>query len=451
MRKNEPLDDIIKKAETTSETEVAEQLSTLHPADIASVLDRLAEEEKVIPLFNALDTELAADILPHLQEKTLNLIINQSAPEAVGQIVAEMDSDDAADILADVDEGLAEKILDAAPDDVGEEVSRLMAFGEETAGGIMQTELFSATASSTVGDTVSQVRGLDHDLRMTIFNIYVVDNDGRLVGLMPIRDLIFNRHDKKLEELMSKDPVSVSVETDQEEVARLFQRYDLISLPVVDDSRKLSGRIMIDDIVDVIEDEASEDIVKMAGADDEALVQTHSASVMAWYRFPWLGASVAGGLATGWIIWQFKITIKEALALTVFIPLVMGVSGNVGTQSSALIIRGIATGRVNTDALLRYLVKEAIIGAILGFVCALLAGVAAHLWQGSMALGLVVGISIFLSVLFAAIMGAVIPLFFRRAKIDPAIAGGPIVLAFNDLTGILIFFAVASALLGYMK
>lgn len=451
MRENEAFDDVIEKVGAVSTEEAVGLLISLHPADIANVLDRIAFDEKAISIFNAIDTELAADVLPHLKERTLDLIINQSEPETVGQIVAEMDSDDAADILADVEESLAEKILDAAPDEVGDQVSRLMAFGEETAGGIMQTELFSARESFTVGHTVDKVRSLDHDLRMTIFNIYVVDEMGRLVGLMPLRDLIFNPHQSRLSELMSVDPVSVTVETDQEEVARLFQRYDLISLPVVDDSGRLAGRIMIDDIVDVIEDEASEDIVRMAGADDEALVQTHTASVMAWYRFPWLGASVAGGLIAGWIIWQFKITIKEALALTVFIPLVMGVSGNVGTQSSALIIRGMATGRVNTDALFQYLIKEAVVGAILGMVCAVLAGVAAHFWQGSMVLGLVVGISIFLSVLFAAIMGASVPLFFRWAKIDPAIAGGPIVLAFNDLTGILIFFAVASALLGYIS
>lgn len=447
MQEKDAIDGLTEITRAGSSDDAAKTLKTLHPADIALVLDRIVDNEKILTIFATLDNEIAAETLISLQEKTRELILTAFSPSATGKIIGEMDSDDAADILAEVEEELAEKILDTVPDEIEEEVIRLMEFDEDTAGGIMQTELFSVNGAETVEAVINKVQNLDDELRDTIHNIFVCDNDQKLIGLVPLRELIFNPSTMTIEELIDEKPTVVTVETDQEEVAELFKRYDLISVPVVDDQQKPVGRIMIDDIVDVLEEEASEDIIRLAGADDEALVQTHTASEMAWYRLPWLGSSLAGGLFTGWIIWQFKVTIKEALALTVFIPVVMGVSGNVGAQSSALIIRGIATGKVNVAALGRYILKETVIGAFLGVVCGLLAGVAAYFWQGSMVLGFVVGVSIFLSVIFAAIFGATIPLFFRWMKIDPAIAGGPIVLAVNDLTGVLIFFGVASALL----
>ncbi len=213
----------------------------------------------------------------------------------------------------------------------------------------------------------------------------------------------------------------------------------------------LLGRILVDDIVDVIEKETDEDIMTMAGADDEALTQTHTVVEMVRYRLPWLGTSLVGGFITGVLIWRFKMAIAEALALVAFIPVVMGMSGNVGTQSSALVIRGLATGKIVFGSLCGYLVRELKIGLMLGLICGGLAGVGAEIWHGSPALGVVVGLSIFLSIAAAALMGAVIPFFFRWARIDPAIAGGPIVLAVNDISGLLIFFGVATFLLNYLK
>ncbi|VAX18853.1 Mg/Co/Ni transporter MgtE, CBS domain-containing [hydrothermal vent metagenome] len=419
-----------------------------HPADIALALDQVTDENLILKFFLALDHESASEILIHLNDHTRDLILEKSPAEKLGVLIEEMDSDDAADILADVDEERVEDIMETVSDDVDEEVSRLMEYDEDTAGGIMQTEFASIHGESTITETIEELRTKAEDIG-EFHNVFVVDEQKRLLGTLPLHTLIINSGDTLIKDLLEgHDPISVTADTDQEEVAHIVKRYDLVSLPVVDEVGKLLGRIVVDDIVDVLEEEASEDIMKMAGTHDEALVQTHSSVEMAKYRFPWLASSLVAGFVAGSLIWQFKATLSEALALVAFIPVVMGISGNVGSQSSALVVRGMATGKIDPGSLGWYLVKELKIGLLLGVACGILAGSGAYFWLQNGNIGWIVGMSIFISIIAAAIMGAAIPLLFRWVKIDPAIAGGPIVLAMNDITGILIFFAIATALMG---
>lgn len=444
MPKYKKVFDILRDIESGTTSGVS---GKCHPADLALALDQLTDENLVLKVFLSLDSEFASEVLTHLNDHTKELILDQSPAEKLGGLIEEMDSDDAADILADVDEDRVEDILDTVSDDVDEEVQRLMRYDEDSAGGIMQTELASAHGDATVTETIEKLRGLADEIGK-FHNVFVVDDHEHLLGVLPLYTLITSSGSAKIKDLLEVlDPISVTADTDQEEVAHIVKRYDIVSLPVVDTAGKLLGRILVDDIVDVLEEEASEDIMKMAGTHDEALVQTHSSTEMAKYRFPWLASSLLAGLFTGSLILQFESTLSEALTLVAFIPVVMGISGNVGTQSSALVVRGMATGKITPGSLGWYLVKELKIGFLLGISCGALAGLASYLWLSSVGIGWIVGISIFISIVAAAIMGAAIPLVFRWVKIDPAIAGGPIVLAINDMTGIIIFFGIATLLM----
>ncbi len=423
----------------------------LHPADIASAIDQIERDESKLEAFHSLDLDAGSEVLPLLNDQTRELILQKTDPEMLGDLIGEMDSDDAADILGDIDEQKAEDILDTVPEEVDHEVSMLMEYPEESAGGIMQTELVSVPGNFTVAQAIDKLRANASQIG-EVHNLFVVGEGHRLEGVLPLSQLILNPGDKTISDLARGHPlIYAKVGDDQENVAELFKRYDMVSVPVVDDDMTLVGRILIDDIVDVIEEEVNEDIMIMAGAADEALVQTHSVMEIVGYRLPWLSASLVGGFLTGMLIWQFKLALAEALSLVAFIPLIMGMGGNVGTQSSAIVIRGMATGKLAFGSLTPYLYKELKIGAALGLVCGVMAAVASGLWHGSTALGLIVGLSIFMAIFMAALLGALVPLFFRWAKIDPAIAGGPIVLAINDISGLLIFFGVATVLLGYLK
>jgi magnesium transporter len=427
----------------------AQIAETYHAADIASAIERLENDEALVVAFNTLPEETAADVLSHLNGHCRALILERSTPTRIGRIITLLDSDDAADILAEVDDDVAEKVLKGVSVEAPE-VARLLAFDEETAGGLMQTELLSVPSGFTVRQTIERMQGRSEDVG-DIHNVFLVDGERRLVGVVPLRKLILAGPDQIVRDLVGEAPlVHATTGMDQEKVADLFKRYDLVSLPVVDDGGRLVGRILIDDVVDVMVEEASEDIMKLVGANEEALEAGHSAAMMARYRLPWLGSSLVAGFVTGGVIWQFEMTLKEVLALTAFIPIVMGVSGNVSTQSSALVIRGIATGAFNPEAVVRYLLRELKVGLLLGLFCGVGAGLFAHVWQGKAMLGVVVAISVFLAIVFAAMLGSIIPLLFKKIKIDPAIAGGPMVLALNDLSGVLIFFAIASALMSYL-
>ncbi|MGK7346732.1 MAG: magnesium transporter [Candidatus Nitrospinota bacterium M3_3B_026] len=429
---------------------LASVLAESHPSEIAAAIDRFEDEEKILETFGALGPEDCAEVLPHLNDRARSLVLEKSSAARLCEVIEELDSDDAADILADMSKERAEEVLRIMSEETGEEVIRLMAYDEDSAGHLMQTELIAVPEGFTVAETIEKIRATAAAAR-DIHNVFVVDGMGRLRGVAPLSSLILSSPDAEIRDVMEdQPPIYVTVDADQEHVADLFKRYDLVSLPVVGPDMTLLGRILVDDIVDVLEKEADEDIMIMAGAHDEALVQTRTAAQMARYRLPWLGSSLVGGLITGALLWQFKMTISEALALTAFIPVVMGLSGNVGAQSSALVIRGIATGRMDSGSLRRYFSREVMVGILLGLFCGAAAGAFAHVWQGSWAFGVVVGLSIFLSIQLAALMGTAIPFFFRWANIDPAIAGGPIVLALNDITGLVVFFAMATALLGYL-
>lgn len=439
----------LNEAGSEQQEAVIKELCSFFPADIAEIIKGVDSLRKKV-IFSCLSSELASDVLLELDEESKALIMQNIDDKELATMVVEMESDDAADFIADLPDEDANAILSSIPDEESKEVKKLLQYPEDSAGGIMQTELISLKETATVKEAIEQIKVFSKDVE-DIHNVFAINDQDQLTGILPINRLILHSSDALLNHLMDKDPIAVNVTVDQEEVALMFKKYDLVSLPVVDSDGKLLGRILVDDIVDVLEEEATEDILKIAGTDEEELLFTHTIFRIAGFRLPWLLCSLAGGLITGALIWGFEVTLKEAISLAIFIPVIMGMGGNVGTQSSAIVVRGLATGRINKTNFFELLIKESGIGLFMGLICGSIAGLIARIWHGAPALGIVVGFSMFFAIFVAALLGSMIPMIFHRLKIDPAIAAGPIVLAINDIIGLLIFFSLATLLLRFLQ
>jgi magnesium transporter len=283
----------------------------------------------------------------------------------------------------------------------------------------------------------------------TLHFVYVVDEQERLVGVLNLGALLLAPPDRAIGELMKQKIHAVRPGLDQEDVARLFRRYDLVALPVVDDDGRLLGRIMHDDVVDVLEEEADEDLLHMAGTTttEPELVYTDQVLKIASMRLPWLLATLAGLTVPALLVWAFQMSFPEMLALVPFIPVIGAMGGNVGAQSSTIVVRGFATGRVDFHNLGRFLAKELVISTLMGLACGALAGVVAIIWHGHAVLAVVVTLSMVVAIVASALMGVLVPYFFRLVRIDPAIAAGPLVTTIDDIIAIGIYYLVALALI----
>ncbi len=361
-----------------------------------------------------------------------------------------MASDDAVDLLGELS---PEEIAALLPlvDEEGAKFSGLLKYPEESAGGIMTTEYISLPADLPVEEAIARLREIAPQAE-TIYYVFVVDLENRLIGVLSLRDLIAAPDGTPLKEIMRHNVISVNAALDQEEVARVVVKYDLLALPVVDDSNRLLGIITFDDIMDVLEQEATEDIYRLAGAGEVTGVELMEASAyqVAWHRTPWLLLSMLGGIAAGYIMSTFESTLEAILVLAFFIPVIMDMGGNVSTQSSTIFVRGIATGEIKGNGIWRYLFREIRVGLLMGVLFGLLVAAAALLWRGNPVLGLVVGTSMIATISLATIIGTLVPLFFHKLKIDPAITSGPLVTTIKDITGLLIYFGMATLFLDYL-
>ena len=422
-----------------------ELFSSHHPADIASCMTGLSEDQ-VRRIFRLLNPKDASEIIVEVGDEVRDFILEEMESTRVGEIVDHMASDDAADLIGTLPEEEANKVLDLIPDEGQKHVKSLLAFEEDTAGGIMQAEVISVDAGYSVQKTIDLLRDRKEDLE-DVHNIFVTDSQERLVGVLPIRRLVLADSYTLVSDIMDSEIVFAHVEDDQEEVARIFKKYGLISLPVLDESDRLVGRITIDDVVDVMEEEASEDFFKMAGAGSEEVL-LKSTLKSAKIRMPWLFASCIGGLVALKIIGIFEGTLGKVVVLASFIPVILGMGGNIGTQSTTIVVRGLATGTVEVGSLWSLVLKEVKVGLILGVVYGLfLAAATAFIYPGSPLLSLVVGLSMLMSMVLAATVGTMMPIILYKSGVDPAVATGPFVTTSVDILGILILFGFASTLL----
>jgi magnesium transporter len=445
LKNIEVLDQLIEEGR---ELDIMKLISKLHSADIADLIDALDEDKKK-KLFGLLQVETASDVIMEIDEISRELIMEDISQDKLTQIVDDMESDDATDLISELPEEQAQQILREIDREDSEEVQELLKYDKETAGGIMQLELVSVPQSVTVKDAIEQIRSSAGEVE-DLHNVFIVNGGKKLVGVLPLRKLILASPDGLVKSIMDSAAINVTPEVDQEEVADIFRKYDIVSLPVIDHEGTLLGRILVDDVVDVIEKEDSEDIMKMAGIPEEELIYGSHVFEISRARLPWLITNLFGGLLTGYLMWLFRITLHEVLALITFIPVITAMGGNVGIQSSSIMIRGFAVGRVDFNNLRRILFKEMKIGLIMGIACGIVAGCAAMLWHKDPLLGPIVALAMVTAITTAASMGTLIPAFFKKMNIDPAIAAGPFVTTANDIVGILIYLGIATFFLKFL-
>lgn len=435
--------------------QIPELFAELHPADIAEIINH-APEAIQPGLFDLVDEEIKPDVLAELDEQAGAEILEEMTAEEISDIVEEMAPDDAADVLGEMEESRSKEVLELMEGEDTEEVRELLRYDEETAGGIMTTDFVAVRASMTTAEALEHIGSLD--LEEPVYYAFVVDAEEHLIGHVELWELLKKAsRDKTLGDIAHSESVVVHTDTDQEEVARLASKYDLSSLPVLDWNNKLVGRITVDDIIDVMEEEASEDIFKLAGSSDSELDDTTPLQACK-ARLPWLLITLGSGFLSSLILKSFvnRLSLAEILALSFFIPIIMGMGGNTGIQSSTLIIRGIALGISHSRRITKILTHEIMAGAGMGLICGSVIGLWARFvishgdGHGAVAaplLALTVGIALFSAMSFAAVFGALVPVLLNRVNVDPAVASGPFVSASNDIFALLIYYGVTLLML----
>jgi len=434
-------------ARTERPEQVVAAVAGLHPADLAAVLHVLDRDLRE-RLFQALDDAAQADILPELDESTRSALVGELSTENIAEVAEAMEPDEAADLLGDLPEKQTAEVLEQMEDAASEEVKGLLEFDEDTAGGIMTPELVAVDQNMTAAETVVHLRSLGE--RAFSFYVYVVDHQHRLLGLVRLRKLVTVPPTTMLKDIMDTDVHSVRAEADQEEIASMFRRYGLPAMPVVDKDGTLLGRITVDDVLEVAEEEATEDAYKLAGTTDQELAST-SVVRIAGVRLPWLLICLCGTVVSALVMSTFRQTISSLPVIAFFIPAIMAMGGNSGLQATTVTVRGLATGHINPSRILEVVIREVSTALLLGVVCGLLLGLVVRFWQGHPMLGLVVGFSMFFGISTAATLGALVPIILKRLNVDPAVASGPFITTMNDVLGLLIYLGLATGLMSHLK
>jgi len=432
--------------------ELRHQFSCTDPADVADVLDELESNELEL-VFSILDNEVASEVLSEMDSEEIEDVIESLAPSRLAKVMEEMAPDDAADLFNDLDIQEQNRILHFFAPAKKKEIQELAHYEEDTAGGLMTPEFCAVSSEATVQQAIGALA--EQDTSDPITSVFVIDKDGHLVGDINISELISKPGKALVKEVIDPDPVFALVDEDQMEVAQKVRKYDLLVIPVVDHNKKLIGRITVDDIIDVIDEEASEDIAHMAGAPDIEHNESSPLSIVR-LRLPWLLITMVTGTLVSFVI-QKITSIESAICLVAFIPVILGMGGNTGMQATAVTIRSIALGEIKFSRLAGIFRREMLVGAIMGTVCSII--IAGVVWvnliyfaDAAPAISLfrlitVVSCSMFIAMTFAALTGTVFPIVLHRFNIDPAVASGPFVSTGNDLSASLIYLVMCYLML----
>lgn len=431
-----------------NDEEARKELEDMHPADIADLYRELDLEEAEY-LLNLLDGEIAADVLMELDEEDRkHLLADMDAEDIARQFIEHLDSDEAVDLIQELDEEDRDEVLTHL-DDVEQagDIIDLLKYDEDTAGGLMGTEMVVVNENWSMPECIKQMRMQAEDMD-EVYYVYVVDNDDRLKGTLPLKKLITHPSVSKIKHVMEDDPVAVKADTPIDEVALDFEKYDLVAMPVVDSIGRLLGRITVDDVMDQVRDSNERDYQLASGlthdveSDDKLFAQTKA-------RLPWLLIGMIGGLCNSFILGKFEGGFVVDPALALFIPLIGGTGGNVGTQSSAIVVQGLANGSLDIKKSTQQLLKELGVGLLNGGIIALLVFIYNYftIGHGHEVTTFAVSISLFCVVMFASVFGTFVPLTLEKLKIDPALATGPFISITNDIIGMLIYMSISSWLI----
>jgi magnesium transporter len=430
-------------------TNLVKLIRKTHPADLAVVFRYFSDEEQAQVFSIMVEDGQAVEFLVELDDTLIANLLENESPERIATVIQESSANDQSYILSTLEDEQAQSVIELLKTEEQEEIEELMGYPEDSAGAMMTTNVFTLYQNTICRDALKSLQ--DQSEAEMVFYLYITDDDDRLVGVASLRALATTPADTILKDIMVKRVHTVRPETDQEEVAQIVAQYNYLAVPVLDEDDQLLGIVTVDDVVDVIREEATEDFLQMAGAGKDREILLKSSWENARARLPWLFASWIGGIFAASIIGTFEHMLESMIALAAFIPVIIGMGGNIGTQSSTIIVRGIATGRIEIGSELKVMWKEVRVGIILGVLYGLLLGAFAkfRFIDADPMLGVVVGLSIACSMLIAVAVGTFVPMFLRKVDIDPAIASGPFVTTSIDILGVLFYFVIAEYFLSF--
>lgn len=441
------LDEIIEKLQGGEAPLVAEELSELHPADIAEVLDEL-DTDHVLAITEELESDLLGEVLVQLDEDSRKEVLDTyTGKEIAEEVVENLDSDDAADIISELPEEKKLEVLSNLEDvEHAKQIADLLTHAEDTAGALMATELIKVNHNWTVLRCVREMRRQAEDVEQ-VHAVYVVDDNEVLLGSLSLKKLLTTSTRTPIKEVFNSKIHSVKSTTENEEVARIMNKYDMFVVPVVDEMGRLLGRITLDDVVDVIKEEADRDY-QLASGLSEDVEASDTLFELTRARLPWLLIGLFGGVIAASVIGQNETELATVPQLAFFIPLIAAMGGNVGVQSSAIVVQALANQSIS-DGVIKRLTKELSVGLLNGLICALVIFGVGLVLGYTQALSITVGLALLTVIVFASLFGTFVPLVLDKYKIDPALATGPFITTANDVFGLFIYFAIGKAILGF--
>jgi magnesium transporter len=416
----------------------------LQPADAADVIEHLAPDERSF-IFNLLTSEGAGYVLVEIEPPVRKQILADLDNRFLSEILPAVDADDAADIIGNLPDDRARDIFNTLEPELSKELEKLLQYGKDTAGGIMDLAYVSVAEDCTVEDVVKTIREKGKKVK-NLYHVWVVDDLNRLTGVVSLKDLLIETPKRKINEIMNPEVISVDVNMDQEDVALMFKKYDFVTMPVVDANSLLTGRITHDDIIDVIEDEVDEDLSLMTGVIGQEIAEESTLKISR-ARLPWLITGVFGGIIAAAVINQFETTLQTVIALSFFFPVIMGMGGNTGTQAATIIVRGMATGDIRLVDIYKRLWLELKVAIINGIACGILLGLIVGFWLSDYGLGATVSLAAGSIILCAGFISSAVPFVLKKLNIDPALATGPLITTVNDILGLFIYLGLITLFL----
>ena len=423
------------------------ELNNRHPRDIAEELRELPLAG-VRDILSKLPDALAAEVISELPREVQVRLFESMEVSRLSGIVAKMFSDDVADVLGHVSSARLREIMSEMPAEEARQISDLLKYPEDTAGGIMQTEVISVSENLTIAEALELLRREEEDLPNGIFYIYVTDSERRLRGVLRVRDLLFRPSNLKIRDIMVPEVRAISVHADQEEIARLFRSYGFSAIPVIDDFQRLRGVVTVDDALDIVEEEATEDMQRMVGLSGEETAETPWTQSVR-NRLPWLFVNLVTAFLAGWVVSLFETTIAKYAVLAIFLPIIAGQGGNAGTQTLTIIVRSIALGEIPETHHRSILMKEILVGLLNGLAIGLVVGGVSWIWRNDFILGLITFAAMLLNMVAAGIAGVLIPFGLKALRIDPALASAIMLTTVTDVVGFFLFLGLAALVVGY--